>query len=124
MMTRRLLLGGTLLLCGVFSRSLRAQTPGSIAGRVTLESTGEGIPDVAITLCQDSGREVVSETSGAESMPPRDKVKEVRITNYPGVLSVADAKSVVLREGEEVSSIDIVVQPLPPLQLDLATRIR
>lgn len=73
----KLLLGGMLLLAGVF------QEPGSIAGKAALQSSGEGIPEVSITLCPDTGRQVVSVTDGSTGMPPRDQVREIRIQS-PG----------------------------------------
>jgi hypothetical protein len=75
----KLLLGGTLLLVGVFAGSLSAQDSGSISGQVALQSSGEGIPEVSITLCLDTGRQVVSVTDGSTGIPARDLVREIRI---------------------------------------------
>jgi len=80
----KLLLGGLLLFAGAF------QEPGSIAGKVVLQSSGDGISEVAITLCPDTGRQVVSLTDGSTGIPPRDQVREIRIPspNAPGPITI------------------------------------
>lgn len=77
-------------MAGVFSGSLAAQESRSIAGRATLQSTGEGIPEVAITLCPDSGRKVILVTEGVAQLPARDQIQAIRISSAgePGQISV------------------------------------
>ena len=81
MMTKRLLVGGILLLSGVSSGSFSAQGLGSIAGRVTLQSSGEGIPAASVTMCRDTGRQLISETAlrPSDRLPSREGLQSIRI---------------------------------------------
>src|SRR5687767_4352348 len=86
-MTKQLLFGGTLLL--VFAGSFPAQEPGLLAGKVTLKSSGEGIPEVSIALCPDTGPEMISMTEGGR-LPARGQIQSIRIPSAgePGQITI------------------------------------
>jgi hypothetical protein len=60
-----------------------AQTTNSVAGTVILESSRQGIPEVAMTLCLDTGREVISQSESMSGLPARDQVRSIRIVANP-----------------------------------------
>ena len=161
-MAKQILFGTTLALSGGLFGSLNAQETVSISGIVSLQSSHEGIPEVSVTLCPDTARQVVSATEGVVQLPSRDQVLEIRlaapgeprqitvtsvfpdcpnaqrdgyfgqalrrssppvvtesvtvtaqgVTYHPNVTEKTNAKTIVLREGEEVVGIDVVLQGL------------
>jgi hypothetical protein len=83
-MIRQLLVNGILLLFSGVSQFAYAQAPGSIAGGAIQRSTGEGIPEVAITLCRDTGNQVrVASDAVGDRLPARDGIQEIRLGATP-----------------------------------------
>jgi hypothetical protein len=79
------LVPAALILLFSLSSSLQAQSPNTVAGVVRQLSNGDGIPEVAITLCPETGREVTTITESIATLPSRDAVREIRIPSANGL---------------------------------------
>jgi hypothetical protein len=75
--------GGFVAVAMFFALPAAAQSTTSVAGTVILESSRQGIREVAMTLCLDTGREVISQSEIVSGLPARDQVRSIRIVANP-----------------------------------------